>query len=72
MHQKYDHIRNDESYWTSDRSSWISYQKKSKKDENNEVNLKSYIGLSGIKNYIEFWKEMEVGRKYGSIKITKE
>ena len=39
------------------------------KDQNNEVNLKSYIGLSGIKNYINFWKEMETGRNYGSIKI---
>ena len=34
-----------------------------------EGDVKAYIGLAGIYNYLEFWKAMEDGSNQGSIKI---
>jgi len=39
------------------------------KEEILSYDTKPYIGLAGIKDYEAFWKAMEDGKKYGSIKI---
>ena len=39
------------------------------KEEILSFDTKPYIGLAGIKDYEAFWKAMENGKKYGSIKI---
>ena len=39
------------------------------KEEILSYDTKPYIGLAGIKDYETFWKAMEDGKKYGSIKI---
>ena len=65
----YAEVENNHHYRSFKLSDNGSVERVCEKEEILSYDTKPYIGLAGIRDYESFWSAMELGKKYGSIKI---